>query len=82
MRYLDAPDRTLRGYAAWASGQLGASQAAVKLEKIKNDTDSIPFHEDGELKETVDDSGKSTRVVKEIDGEKFNEFWFRLLTAR
>ncbi len=51
MHYLDAPDRTLRGYAAWASGQLGASQAANKLEKIRNDTDSIPFYEDGELKE-------------------------------
>lgn len=51
MRYLDAPDRTLRGYAAWASGQLGASQALDKLEKLKNDTDCIPFYEDGELKE-------------------------------
>ena len=36
----------------------------------------------GELKETVDNSGKFTRVVTEIDGEKFNKFWFHLLTAR
>jgi hypothetical protein len=54
--YLKSPNRTLRGYAAWASGELGASQAVNELEKLKNDTDIIPFYEEGDLKEkTVGD---------------------------
>jgi HEAT repeat protein len=49
--YIAAPDSILRGYAAWASGQLGVSQAVNELKKLKNDTDTISFYEEGKLKE-------------------------------
>lgn len=49
--YLDAPDPELRGYAAWAAGELGAAWAVQRLEKIKNDADPVPFYEEGELNE-------------------------------
>jgi len=32
---------------------------------------------DGWLRQTIDDSGKPTRVVMRVDGERFNEFWLR-----
>jgi purine nucleosidase len=35
---------------------------------------------DGWLHQTVDDSGKSTRVVTRVDGAKFNEHWLRTVT--
>jgi inosine-uridine nucleoside N-ribohydrolase len=33
--------------------------------------------EDGWLRQTVDDSGKPTRVVTRVDGSAFSEFWLR-----
>ncbi len=48
--YLDTPDSTLRGYAAWACGQLGAGGAADSLETLREDKSIIPFYEDHELK--------------------------------
>lgn len=36
--------------------------------------------EDGLLHERIDPAGKPTRVVTAIDGDAFNEFWFRLMT--
>jgi HEAT repeat protein len=48
---LKDPDRTVRAHAAWAAGELGVIQAADELEKLGNDTDVIPFYEDGELRE-------------------------------
>lgn len=45
------PDQTLRGYAAWALGEIGASKAVHELEKLKNDNNLITFYEEGELKE-------------------------------
>ncbi|HDO25139.1 MAG TPA: HEAT repeat domain-containing protein [Nitrospirae bacterium] len=48
---LSSPDPVTRGCAAWALGQLGASEAASEFEKLVNDTDTFTFYEDGELKE-------------------------------
>ncbi len=47
--YLQSEDNTVRGYAAFALGELGAVGAAQKLEQIKNDDSSIYCYEHGEL---------------------------------
>ncbi len=47
--FLDDPDRELRGNAAWAYGELGATGAMNKLEKLKNDNSPVRFYEEGEL---------------------------------
>jgi purine nucleosidase len=36
---------------------------------------------DGWLHEVIADDGKITRVVTQIDGERFSEFWFRTVTG-
>lgn len=46
--------------------------------------EDVPLRMDirnGLLYEHVDSSGKPTRVVTEIDGNAFNEFWFGLMTG-
>jgi len=48
---LESPEMILRGYAAFASGQLLAAIAVNNLEKLKTDTGIVPFYEEGELKE-------------------------------
>jgi hypothetical protein len=54
--YLESNDNTVRGYAAFALGELGALGAAPKLEQIRNDNSSICCYEHGELiKKTVGD---------------------------
>jgi inosine-uridine nucleoside N-ribohydrolase len=35
---------------------------------------------DGWLHEVIDDNGKKTKVVTQVDGDKFNGFWFRTIT--
>ena len=47
--YLQSEDNTVRGYAAFALGELGALGAAPKLEQIRNDNSSINYYEQGEL---------------------------------
>lgn len=37
--------------------------------------------EDGWLRQMVDDSGRPTRVVTRVDGDTFNEFWFRMVVS-
>jgi len=37
---------------------------------------------DGWLHEIVDQNGKSTKVVTQVDGDRFNEFWLRTVTGR
>jgi len=49
--YLHSPDPTIRGYTAWALGEIGAAEAINELEKLKNDKDSIVFYENRTLKE-------------------------------
>jgi purine nucleosidase len=36
---------------------------------------------DGWLHETVESGGKFTRIVTQIDGNRFNQFWFDLMTT-
>jgi purine nucleosidase len=35
---------------------------------------------DGWLREYVDDGGKAIRIVTEVDGSRFDEFWLRMVT--
>lgn len=49
--YLRDRDRTTRGYAAWAAGELGAAEALNELQELQSDTEVVSFYEDGELKE-------------------------------
>ena len=37
---------------------------------------------DGWLHEVIDQNGRKTKVVTQVDGERFNEFWFRTTTGR
>ncbi|MEN8261861.1 MAG: DVU0298 family protein [Nitrospirota bacterium] len=46
---LNNQDRSIRGYAAWAAGELGVALAADRLESLRSDTDSILFYEKEEL---------------------------------
>ena len=48
--YLKSADNTLRGYAAWALGEMGNKESAAELEDLKKDKDRIEFYQDGELK--------------------------------
>jgi hypothetical protein len=49
--YLRSEDITLRGYAAWALGEMGSEENAVLLEDLRQDTSLMKFYNDGELKE-------------------------------
>ncbi|MBI5099174.1 MAG: HEAT repeat domain-containing protein [Nitrospirae bacterium] len=51
LSYLKSDDNTLRGYAAWALGEMGNEGSAAALENLKKDTNRIEFYQDGELKE-------------------------------
>jgi hypothetical protein len=35
--------------------------------------------EDGWLRQKIDGSGKPTNVVTRVNGDKFNEFWLRIV---
>ncbi len=48
--YIDSPEHTLRGYAAYALGETGTTSTASTLEHLKDDDNNIDFYEDGELK--------------------------------
>ena len=48
---LESPETLLRGYAAFACGNLSALTAVNELEKLKGDACIVPFYEEGELKE-------------------------------
>ncbi|MBI5050505.1 MAG: HEAT repeat domain-containing protein [Nitrospirae bacterium] len=49
--YLDSPDPVLRGYTAWALGEIGTAESLEKIEELKNDNNLIAIYEDGELKQ-------------------------------
>lgn len=55
--YINSPEHTLRGYAAYALGETGTITTASTLEHLKDDENRIDFYEDGELK---------TRTIGEI----------------
>jgi HEAT repeat protein len=48
--YLRSTDPALRGYAAWALGEMEISEAASELAKLNNDGMLISFYDQGELK--------------------------------
>lgn len=49
--YLTSADNTLRGYAAWALGEMGASESSGELENMKHDPGHVKFYEEGEIKD-------------------------------
>lgn len=51
LTYLKSPDPVVRGYAAFALGELGASEAVNEIKKLEADNNPIIFYEDRELKE-------------------------------
>lgn len=48
--YLHHIDRTIRGHAAWALGEIGRVETINELDKLKNDDKHITFYEEEELK--------------------------------
>ena len=50
LSYLNSSDNTLRGYAAYALGETGATGAASNLKSLRNENNNVDFYEDGELK--------------------------------
>ncbi len=51
LSYLQNPEPSLRGIAAWALGRAKVSEAEDELEKLRNDDNIISIYEEGELKE-------------------------------
>lgn len=51
LTYLKSPDPVVRGYAAWALGEIEASEAVSEIKKLGADNNQIIFYEDGELKD-------------------------------
>lgn len=51
LTHLKSSDPSVRGHAAWALGEIGATAVREELEKLVNDNDTFKFYEDGELKE-------------------------------
>ncbi len=49
--YLKSSDQTLRGYAAWALGEIRPPGAIHGLEKLRDDKNNFTLYDDGELKE-------------------------------
>ncbi len=48
--YLKSADNTLRGYAAWALGEIGVRESSGELESMKHDPGHVRFYEEGEIK--------------------------------
>ncbi len=48
--FLDEPDPVLRGYAAWALGNIGFSDVVEKLKQLETDDNRISIWRDGDLK--------------------------------
>jgi hypothetical protein len=49
--YLRSEDEKLRGYAAWALGEMKVGEFSAELENMKNDPSLVRFYADGELKD-------------------------------
>jgi hypothetical protein len=49
--YLQSTDEKLRGYAAWALGEMGIRESSEELEGMKRDAGRIRFYEEGELRD-------------------------------
>ena len=51
--YLMSPDNSVRGYAAWALGEIGDSEAASEIEKLEADENTFIFYDEGNIKEVT-----------------------------
>lgn len=51
--FLDDPDPVLRGYAAWALGNIGFNNVIGKLKKLETDDKTLSIWRDGELQEVT-----------------------------
>jgi hypothetical protein len=51
--FLGSDDPVLRGYAAWALGNLGVKDAAEDLKKLRNDEGKLSLFRDSRLEETT-----------------------------
>jgi len=49
--YLRSTDETLRGHAAWATGEMGITESLNELERIKRDDGHFRFYEEGEIRD-------------------------------
>ncbi|MEF9427489.1 MAG: PBS lyase, partial [Candidatus Mariimomonas ferrooxydans] len=45
-------DQTLRGYAAWALGEIRPPGAIYGLEKLRDDINTFTLYDEGKLKKT------------------------------
>ena len=60
-----------------------ACAVALGWDGVKISTVPLTFEvKDGWLHEHVDNDGKPTQVVTEVDGNRFNEFWLRMVTGQ
>jgi len=48
--YLRSENEKLRGYAAWALGEMGARESSEELEGMRHDPGRVMFYEEGELR--------------------------------
>lgn len=62
--YLDDPEPAVRGYAAYAAGELDMADGAERLEKLRNDTSEVRFYEAGALKNKTVGSLADTALAK------------------
>jgi hypothetical protein len=51
--FLDNPDPTIRGYAAWALGGIGFNDVAKKLKELETDDNKLSLWRDGDLQEVT-----------------------------
>jgi hypothetical protein len=51
INYLQSRNHTIRGYAAYALGEIGTEDTIPELEKLRDDDKIVSFYEDGELKQ-------------------------------
>lgn len=59
-----------------------ACAVALGWEGVKIEQIPLKFEaKDGWLHEIIDRRGKMTKVVTEVDGERFSEFWLKLVTG-
>ncbi|MBI5741696.1 MAG: hypothetical protein HZA16_13390 [Nitrospirae bacterium] len=68
--YLSSPDDTLRGYAAWASGEIGITESLSELEGIKSDNGHVGFYEEGEIRPRTVGEIASAALVKIRSGRR------------
>ena len=51
--FLSDPDPTVRGYTAWALGNIGFDDIIEDLKKLETDHEKLRIFKDGELKEVT-----------------------------